>query len=87
MPHEETFGLFKYCMQAEVIELSPSKYIQALAAMNVRKVQWKESRFAQNYHSKRRTGLKDEHGLQSYVIKRIDNIHYGERPCRMIGWG
>lgn len=81
MPREETFKFLEDVL-TEVIELFPSKYIH-IGGDECPKVQWKESRFAQNIIQKE--GLKDEHGLQSYVIKRIDKF-ITAKGRRMIGW-
>ncbi len=81
MPREETFKFLEDVL-TEVIDLFPSKYIH-VGGDECPKVQWKESRFAQNLIQKE--GLKDEHGLQSYVIKRIDKF-ITAKGRRMIGW-
>jgi hexosaminidase len=81
MPREETFKFLEDVL-TEVIDLFPSKYIH-IGGDECPKVQWKESRFAQNIIQKE--GLKDEHGLQSYVIKRIDKF-ITAKGRRMIGW-
>lgn len=81
MPREETFRFLEDVL-TEVIDLFPSKYIH-IGGDECPKVQWKESRFAQNIIQKE--GLKDEHGLQSYVIKRIDKF-ITVKGRRMIGW-
>jgi hexosaminidase len=81
MPREETFKFLEDVL-TEVIDLFPSKYIH-IGGDECPKVQWKESRFAQNLIQKE--GLKDEHGLQSYVIKRIDKF-ITAKGRRMIGW-
>lgn len=81
MPREETFKFLEDVL-TEVIDLFPSKYIH-IGGDECPKVQWKESRFAQGIIQKE--GLKDEHGLQSYVIKRIDKF-ITAKGRRMIGW-
>ncbi|WP_353717444.1 beta-N-acetylhexosaminidase [Dyadobacter sp. 676] len=81
MPREETFKFLEDVL-TEVIDLFPGKYIH-IGGDECPKVQWKESRFAQNLIQKE--GLKDEHGLQSYVIKRIDKF-ITSKGRRMIGW-
>jgi len=81
MPREETFKFLEDVL-TEVIDLFPSKYIH-IGGDECPKVQWKESRFAQGIIQKE--GLNDEHGLQSYVIKRIDKFITG-KGRRMIGW-
>ncbi|MGV3604132.1 MAG: beta-N-acetylhexosaminidase [Dyadobacter fermentans] len=81
MPREETFKFLEDVL-TEVIDLFPGKYIH-IGGDECPKVQWKESRFAQDLI--RKEGLKDEHGLQSYVIKRIDKF-ITSKGRRMIGW-
>ncbi|MEO6284483.1 MAG: beta-N-acetylhexosaminidase [Dyadobacter sp.] len=81
MPREETLQFLESVL-SEVIELFPSKYIH-IGGDECPKTQWKESRFAQDLIKKE--NLKDEHGLQSYVIKRIDKF-ITSKGRRMIGW-
>ncbi|GGM97690.1 hypothetical protein GCM10010967_34460 [Dyadobacter beijingensis] len=81
MPREETFKFLEDVL-TEVIDLFPSKYIH-IGGDECPKLQWKESRFAQDLIKKE--GLKDEHGLQSYVIKRVDKF-ITSKGRRMIGW-
>jgi hexosaminidase len=81
MPREETFKFWEDVL-TEVIAVFPSKYIH-IGGDECPKTQWKESRFAQELIKKE--NLKDEHGLQSYVIKRIDKF-ITSKGRRMIGW-
>jgi hexosaminidase len=81
MPREETFKFLEDVL-TEVIDLFPSKYIH-IGGDECPKTQWKESRFAQDLIKKE--NLKDEHGLQSYVIKRVDKF-ITSKGRRMIGW-
>ncbi|WAC10339.1 beta-N-acetylhexosaminidase [Dyadobacter pollutisoli] len=81
MPREETLQFLENVL-SEVIELFPSKYIH-IGGDECPKTQWEESRFAQDLIKKE--NLKDEHGLQSYVIKRIDKF-ITAKGRRMIGW-
>jgi hexosaminidase len=81
MPREETLQFLENVL-SEVIDLFPSKYIH-IGGDECPKTQWKESRFAQDLI--RKENLKDEHGLQSYVIKRIDKF-ITSKGRRMIGW-
>ncbi|WP_247233269.1 beta-N-acetylhexosaminidase [Telluribacter sp. SYSU D00476] len=81
MPHEETF-LFLQDILTEVIDLFPSEYIH-IGGDEAPKKQWKESRFAQELIKKH--DLKDEHGLQSYFIQRIDKF-ITSKGRKMIGW-
>lgn len=81
MPREETFKFLEDVL-TEVIDLFPSKYIH-IGGDECPKTQWEESRFAQDLI--RKENLKDAHGLQSYVIKRIDKF-ITSKGRRMIGW-
>ncbi|TDE09021.1 beta-N-acetylhexosaminidase [Dyadobacter psychrotolerans] len=81
MPREETLQFLENVL-SEVIELFPGKYIH-IGGDECPKTQWKESRFAQELIKKQ--NLKDEHGLQSYVIRRIDKF-ITAKGRRMIGW-
>ncbi|WP_025764757.1 beta-N-acetylhexosaminidase [Dyadobacter tibetensis] len=81
MPREETFTFWENVL-TEVINLFPSKYIH-IGGDECPKDQWMHSRFAQELIKKE--NLKDEHGLQSYVITRIDQF-ITSKGRRMIGW-
>ncbi|MBW3128375.1 beta-N-acetylhexosaminidase [Hymenobacter profundi] len=80
-PREQTFQ-FEEDVLTEVMDLFPSKYIH-IGGDECPKVQWKESRFCQELM--RKEGLKDEHELQSYFIRRIDKF-ITSKGRRMIGW-
>jgi len=80
-PREQTFQ-FEEDVLTEVMGLFPSKYIH-IGGDECPKVQWKESRFCQALMKKE--GLKDEHELQSYFIRRIDKF-ITSKGRRMIGW-
>lgn len=81
MPREETLKFLEDVL-TEVIDLFPSKYIH-IGGDECPKTQWEQSRFAQELIKKE--NLKDEHGLQSYVIKRIDKF-VTSKGRRIIGW-
>ena len=81
MPREETLKFLEDVL-TEVIDLFPSKYIH-IGGDECPKTQWEQSRFAQDLIKKE--NLKDEHGLQSYVIKRIDKF-VTSKGRRIIGW-
>ncbi len=81
MPREETLKFLEDVL-TEVIDLFPSKYIH-IGGDECPKTQWEESRFAQDLIKKE--NLKDAHGLQSYVIKRIDKF-VTSKGRRIIGW-
>jgi len=80
-PKEETFTFLENVL-SEVIELFPGPYIH-IGGDECPKVQWKNNAFCQELIKKE--GLKDEHGLQSYFIKRIEK-YLNSRGKRIIGW-
>ena len=80
-PREETFAFLQDVL-TEVMELFPSEYIH-IGGDECPKVQWKQSRFCQELMKKE--GLKDEHELQSYFIRRIDQFVTSKKR-RIIGW-
>lgn len=80
-PKEETFQWVDDVL-AEVCELFPSKYIH-IGGDEAPKKQWKESKFAQ--YVIKREGLKDEHELQSYFIRRVEKM-LEKRDRKLIGW-
>ena len=69
-PREETFTFLEDVL-TEVMALFPGQYIH-IGGDECPKTQWKESRFCQDLIKK--LGLKDEHELQSYFIRRIDKF-------------
>lgn len=80
-PTEETF-LFLEDVLTEVISLFPSKLIH-IGGDEAPKKEWKESKIAQEVIQ--REGLKDEHELQSYFIKRIEKF-LNSKGRDIIGW-
>jgi hexosaminidase len=91
----ETWGVFKdiYCpsdktfsfledVLTEVMELFPSKYIH-IGGDEAPKDAWKNSAFCQQLIKKLK--LKDEHGLQSYFIQRIEKF-VNSKGRSIIGW-
>jgi hexosaminidase len=80
-PKEKTFEFLADVM-SEVCELFPSKYIH-VGGDEAPKDQWVESKFAQEVM--KREGLKDEHELQSYFIRRIEAMLV-EKGRSLIGW-
>ncbi len=80
-PTEETFGFLEDIL-TEVMELFPSKYIH-IGGDEVLKKEWEESAYAQELI--KREGLKDEHGLQSYFIRRIEKF-VNSKGRNIIGW-
>ncbi|WP_420602280.1 beta-N-acetylhexosaminidase [Flagellimonas sp.] len=78
---EETF-VFAEKMLNEVMDLFPFKYVH-IGGDECNKEQWKIDPYAQERI--KAEGLKDEFELQSYFIKRIENI-INARGRVMIGW-
>jgi hexosaminidase len=64
------------------MELFPGQYIH-IGGDECPKTQWKESRFCQDLIKK--LGLKDEHELQSYFIRRIDKF-ISSKGRKLLGW-
>ena len=92
---QETWGVFKdvYCPSEytfnflqdvidEILPLFPAKYIH-IGGDECPKDAWKESAFCQNLIKEK--GLKDEHGLQSYFIGRIEK-YINSKGKSIIGW-
>lgn len=80
-PKEETFAFLEDVL-TEVIDLFPGKYIH-IGGDECPKTQWKRSAFCQELM--RKEGLKDEHELQSYFIKRIERF-VNSKGRQIIGW-
>ena len=80
-PKEETFRFLEDVLR-EVIALFPSPYIH-IGGDECPKIRWKESAFCQALIKKE--GLKDEHGLQSYFIKKIEDF-LNKNGKQIIGW-
>lgn len=80
-PKEETFAFLEDVL-TEVIDLFPGKYIH-IGGDECPKTQWKESAFCQQLM--KQEGLKDEHELQSYFIKRIERF-VNSKGRQIIGW-
>jgi hexosaminidase len=80
-PREETFTFLENVL-TEVMELFPGPYIH-IGGDECPKAQWKESRFCQDLIKKQ--GLKDEHELQSYFIRRIDKF-ISSKGRKLLGW-
>lgn len=81
VPSDNTFKFLENVLD-EVIALFPSKYIH-IGGDECPKEYWKQSEFCQNLIKK--LNLKDEHGLQSYFIQRIEK-HVNKRGRSVIGW-
>jgi len=80
-PTDLTFAFLEDVL-TEVMELFPSKLIH-IGGDEAPKKQWEDSKFAQDLIKKE--GLKDEHGLQSYFIKRIEKF-LNSKGRNIIGW-
>ncbi len=80
-PTEETFGFLEDVLN-EVMALFPSKYIH-IGGDEVLKKEWEESAYAQEVIQ--REGLKNEHELQSYFIRRIEKF-VNKNGRNIIGW-
>jgi len=80
-PSEKTFTFLQEVL-TEVMDLFPSKYIH-IGGDEVPKNVWKESPFCQKLIKKLK--LKDEEGLQSYFIQRIEKF-VNSKGRSIIGW-
>jgi hexosaminidase len=80
-PSDKTFDFLENVL-AEVMDLFPSEYIH-IGGDEAPKVRWKNSTLAQDLMKKE--GLKDEHELQSYFIKRIEKF-VESKGRHIIGW-
>jgi hexosaminidase len=80
-PHETTFEFLETVL-AEVIELFPGEYVH-IGGDEAPKTRWEESDFVQALMQ--REGLVDEHAVQSWFIRRIEDF-FNDNGKRMIGW-
>ena len=80
-PSEYTFKFLENVLD-EVMPLFPSKYIH-IGGDECPKDAWKRSAFCQQLIKDK--GLKDEHGLQSYFIQRIEK-YINSKGKKIIGW-
>jgi hexosaminidase len=80
-PTDSTFTFIENVL-AEVVDLFPSKYIH-VGGDETPKDAWKRSAFAQQLIRDKQ--LKDEHGLQSYFVRRIET-YLNSKGRRIIGW-
>jgi hexosaminidase len=81
VPSEFTFKFLQDVID-EVVVLFPSKYIH-VGGDESPKDAWKRSEFCQQLIKEK--GLKDEHGLQSYFIQRMEKYINGKGRT-LIGW-
>lgn len=80
-PKEETFTFLENVLN-EVMQLFPSQYIH-IGGDECPKTRWKECDHCQELI--RKNNLKDEHGLQSYFIHRIEK-YVNSKGRKIIGW-
>ena len=80
-PNEKTI-LFLQDVLTEVLELFPGPFIH-IGGDEAIKDQWKASPEVQARI--RELGLKDEHEMQSYLVRRMDKF-LADRGRRLIGW-
>lgn len=80
-PSDYTFNFLENVLD-EVMQLFPSKYIH-IGGDECPKESWKRSDFCQNLIKEK--GLKDEHGLQSYFITRMEK-YLNSKGRNIIGW-
>ena len=81
VPTENTFSFLQNVLD-EVIALFPSKYIHIGGDESPKKY-WEESAFCQKFIKD--NNLKDEHGLQSYFIQRMEK-YLNKKGRSIIGW-
>ncbi|NNE13794.1 MAG: family 20 glycosylhydrolase [Saprospiraceae bacterium] len=80
-PSEATFEFLENVID-EVVDLFPSKYIH-IGGDEAPKTAWRNSQFCQDLIKSE--GLKDEHELQSYFIKRMEK-YINSKGRSIIGW-
>ncbi len=80
-PSDYTFKFLENVLD-EVMALFPSKYIH-IGGDECPKTNWKRSAFCQKLIKEK--NLKDEHGLQSYFISRIEK-YLNSKGRNIIGW-
>lgn len=80
-PNEATFEFLENVL-LEVFELFPSQYIH-IGGDECPKEAWEKSQFCQDLIKEK--GLKDEHGLQSYFITRMEKF-INKHGRNIIGW-
>jgi hexosaminidase len=81
-PKEETFRFLRDVLD-EVCALFPDSPYIHIGGDEAPKTQWKASPFAQKVI--RENDLKDEFGLQSWFIRRVEK-HLNSRGRRIVGW-
>ena len=81
IPSDYTFNFLQDVLD-EVMVLFPSKYVH-IGGDECPKESWKRSAFCQQLIKEK--NLKDEHGLQSYFIQRIEK-YINSKGKKIIGW-
>jgi hexosaminidase len=81
-PKEETFRFLQDILD-EICALFPDAPYIHIGGDEAPKKQWKQSPFAQKVI--RENNLKDEFGLQSWFIRRVEK-HLNARGHRIVGW-
>ena len=80
-PTEQTFRFLEEVL-TEVADLFPSPFIH-IGGDECAKIWWKQSAVSQ--HIIKQKGLKDENGLQSYLIRRVEKF-VNSKGKTIIGW-
>jgi len=80
-PTDYTFNFIQDVLD-EVMNVFPSQYIH-IGGDECPKESWKQSAFCQELIKS--NGLKDEHGLQSYFIQRVEK-YINKKGRKIIGW-
>lgn len=80
-PTETTFKFLEDVID-EVVELFPGKYIH-IGGDEAPKARWENCSYCQKLIKEK--GLKDEHGLQSYFIQRMEK-YINSKGKQIIGW-
>jgi len=81
VPSENTFRFLENVLN-EIMPLFPSNYIH-IGGDECPKANWKRSSFCQQLIKEK--GLKDEHGLQSYFVQRMEK-YINSKGKKIIGW-
>lgn len=80
-PNEKTFTFLNDVFN-EVMDIFPSPYIH-VGGDECSKIWWKQSEFCKQFMKD--NNLKDEHELQSYIIKKAEGF-INKRGRKMMGW-
>lgn len=80
-PNEKTFQFLEDVL-TEVMDIFPSKYIH-IGGDECPKTAWENNKYCSDLIAEHK--LKDEHGLQSYFIQRMENF-LNSKGRSIIGW-